>query len=428
MAKQIEMKILHIISQAPDFTGSGKFIQQIIFQSRKKGYDNFLVAGVQKDFTLPEGLIEASHCCFVRFDGEDLNFPIPGMSDVMPYESRVFSKLCPHDLAAYHKVFEAKIRQAMDWFQPDIIHTHHLWIVSAIARRISFGIPMVTSCHGTCLRQHVLSPNIGSGLTEDLKTIDHVIALSRSQKEEIIRTIGTEPASIHVVSGGYNDACFFHAPKTFDGVVELVYAGKLSATKGVPWLLKSLAKIRHLPFRVHLAGSSSDHEKNRCLELAGALGEKAVYHGPLGHDDLGDLLRKAHVFVLPSFYEGLPLVIMEALACGCRLITTALPGVEELLADDGNDMVKLLDLPPLETIDTPFAWDIPTLEYRLAAMLAQTIREVQTCPEPDWEYACAKTFPYTWEKIFSKIDRVYQQASEGKPRPQTWNTQPDSFI
>ncbi len=404
------MKILHIISQAPDFTGSGKFIQQIIFQSRRKGYANFLVAGVQKNFTLPEDLIEPSHCCFVRFDGKDLDFPIPGMSDVMPYESRVFSRMGQQDLAAYHQVFETKIRQAIDRFQPDIIHTHHLWIVTAIARRINFGIPMVTSCHGTCLRQHILGPKIGSSLTDDLKNIDHVIALSQSQKQEIVRTIGTDPESIHVVSGGYNDACFFHAPKAYDGVVEMVYAGKLSSAKGVPWLLNSLARIRHLPFRLHMAGSSSRYEKNRCLALAGNLGEKVVYHGPLGHDELGDILRKAHVFVLPSFYEGLPLVLMEALACGCRLITTALPGVKELLTDECNTMVKLLDLPPLETIDTPFEADIPDLEVRLAAVLAQSIHEVQTCAEPDWDYACTKTFPYTWEKIFSKIDQVYQLA------------------
>jgi hypothetical protein len=38
------MRILHIISQAPDFTGSGKFIQQILVHSRHTGHDNFLVA------------------------------------------------------------------------------------------------------------------------------------------------------------------------------------------------------------------------------------------------------------------------------------------------------------------------------------------------------------------------------------------------
>ncbi|MDZ7663921.1 MAG: glycosyltransferase family 4 protein [Desulfotignum sp.] len=258
-----------MISQAPDFTGSGKFIQQILVHSGHAGHDNYLVAGIQGNFTLPEGLVEDGHSIFVRFDGKDLDFPIAGMSDVMPYESRVFSKMTPRELAAYEQVFETKIRQALDRFQPDIIHTHHLWIVSAIARRLSPGIPMITSCHGTCLRQHVLCPDISKKITPDLRQIDQVIALSRSQQQEIIHTIGTSPQSIHVVSGGYNDACFFHAPKPFDGVVELVYAGKLSQAKGVPWLLRSLAKIRHLPFRLHLAGNSSDREKARCLDLAG---------------------------------------------------------------------------------------------------------------------------------------------------------------
>jgi hypothetical protein len=45
------------------------------------------------------------------------------------------------------------------------------------------------------------------------------------------------------------------------------------------------------------------------------------------------------------------------------------------------------------------------------AVLEQTIHDVQTGPEPDWDYACTKTFPYTREKIFSKIDRLYQKAS-----------------
>jgi hypothetical protein len=54
---------------------------------------------------------------------------------------------------------------------------------------------------------------------------------------------------------------------------------------------------------------------------------------------------------------------------------------------------------------------MPQLANRLASVLAQTIQDVQAHPEPDWDYACTKTFPYTWEKIFSKIDRVYQQAA-----------------
>ncbi len=63
------------------------------------------------------------------------------------------------------------------------------------------------------------------------------------------------------------------------------------------------------------------------------------------------------MFILPSFYEGLPLVLMEALACGCRIIATALPGVHDIFKTDYPEMVRVIKLPLLETIDKPFEKD-----------------------------------------------------------------------
>ncbi|CCK78911.1 glycosyltransferase family 4 protein [Desulfobacula toluolica] len=401
------MKILHIISQTPDFTGSGKFIRELIRQSTRNGHENYLVAGVQADFNLPETLIRADHCCFVRFDGKDLDYSIPGMSDVMPYQSSVFSNLDITDMIEYQRVFEEKIRQAVCRFQPDILHTHHLWVVSALARRIAPDIPMVTTCHGTCLRQHYLCPHIGRSIIKDLQNIDWIIALSCDQQQSIVKTIAADPSKINVISGGYNPDCFFCESKEFDGVVELVYAGKLSSSKGVPWLLKSLEKIKDLPFRLHLAGSSSGREKQICLELAGNLGAKAVYHGSLTHERLGALMRRSHIFVLPSFFEGLPLVLMEAMACGCRIITTALPGVRQLFGTDHGTMVKMIPLPTLKTIDTPFKKDEAMLETRLAQTLKSGIEQVMQAVEPNMTYVCSATSHFTWEKIFSNIQQGY---------------------
>ncbi len=408
------MKILHIISQAPDFTGSGKFIRELIRQGTRNSHENYLVAGVQTGFEMPEALIEKDHCLFVRFDGKDLDYPIPGMSDVMPYQSSVFSKLDMTDMIAYQRVFEDKIGRAVDRFQPDLLHTHHLWVVSALARRIAPNIPMVTTCHGTCLRQHSLCPHISRAITKDLQKIDRIIALSSDQKQIIVNTIKADPLTIRVISGGYNPACFFYEPKSFDGVVELVYAGKLSLAKGVPWLLKSLERIKDMPFRLHMAGSSSGKEKQLCLDLAGKLGSKVIYHGPLSHERLGELMRRSHIFVLPSFFEGLPLVLMEALACGCRIITTALPGVKELFGTDHDTMVKMMDLPELKTIDTPFEKDKDKLESCLAKLLKSGIEEILQSVEPDMAYVRLATGQFTWEKIFSKIQNQYiQLAREG---------------
>lgn len=402
------MRILHVISQAPDFTGSGKFIREIIRQSRQSGHDNFLLAAVQGDFHFPAALVEKSRCLFVRCGGGDLDFPIPGMSDIMPYNSSVFSTLTPCQLAAYRAAFQEKIEAAVERFRPDILHTHHLWMVSAVCRKIvPLEIPMVTTCHGTCLRQHRLCPEISRSIRGEIRDIDRVIALSRAQKNIIRDVLGFESDKIIVISGGYNNTCFFSEKKEFSGRVEILYAGKISDAKGVPWLIKSLGRIRHLPFRLHLAGNAGHGQKEHCLALARNLGEKAVYHGALSHEKLGELMRRAHIFVLPSFYEGLPLVLTEALACGCRIITTALPGVREIFKTPHPDMIRMVELPPLETIDTPFQKDEEMLAQKLSGVLTNAIFSVMEEPRPDMAYVQSTVAGFTWEKIFLKMESVY---------------------
>ena len=124
-------------------------------------------------------------------------------------------------------------------------------------------------------------------------------------------------------------------------------------------------------------------EKDECVALAKSMGERVVLHGALSHDKLADLMRKSHLFVLPSFFEGLPLVIMEALASGCRILTTALPGTREILRDVQSNMVNLMELPPLKSVDTPFERDMPLLEQRLSDALELSIGKILANRQPD---------------------------------------------
>ncbi|WP_022665514.1 glycosyltransferase family 4 protein [Desulfospira joergensenii] len=403
------MKILHILSQMPDFTGSGKTIQAIIKQAGDRGHENFLIAGIQDGFELDPSLIPPDHACFVRFNGIDLEFPLPGMSDVMPYPSTVFSSMGLDRLKAYEAAFKRVIQEARDRFAPDIIHSHHLWIVSKIARKVFGDRPMVTSCHGTCLRQFSLCPETDPRMGDAIREIDAIFCLSRHQKDQIRAVHRVAPEKLHLVGGGFDNELFFSAPKPDKGPVEIVYAGKLSRAKGVPWLLASLKKIFAQNFRLHLAGSGSGREEKECLDLARSLGERVIVHGPLPHHELARLMRKSHIFVLPSFFEGLPLVLMEALSSGCRILTTALPGTREILGSVRSDMVDLLELPPLETVDTPFQKDIPLLEQALAEALENSIQKTLKKRQPDMARAREITKAYTWEKVFSRMESVYEK-------------------
>jgi hypothetical protein len=95
------MKILHLLSQKPEATGSGIYIQAMIREAARRGYENFLLAGVPRGEEPQPDALGAAAGEFVRFEGGDLPFPVVGMSDVMPYPSRRFCDLSPPEVEAY---------------------------------------------------------------------------------------------------------------------------------------------------------------------------------------------------------------------------------------------------------------------------------------------------------------------------------------
>ena len=76
-------------------------------------------------------------------------------------------------------------------------------------------------------------------------------------------------------------------------------------------------------------------------------------------------MRRSSICVLPSFYEGLPLVLVEAMACGCRLVATDLPGIVEELAPRLGDALELVTLPTMAGVDTPVEAELPAFVDRL---------------------------------------------------------------
>lgn len=246
-------------------------------------------------------------------------------------------------------------------------------------------------------------------MSPSFRKIDRIMALSTFQKEEISNIHGIAPEQIEVVGGGYDETLFYHTRKSSTGPVEMLYAGKLSRSKGVPWLLQALRQLEDVSWTLHLAGDGSGAEKQLCLDLAERFGSKVIIHGSLEHVQLAALMRKVHIFILPSFSEGLPLVLMEALASGCRLITTSLPGIREILGGVTGSMIKMIDIPELETIDAPYEKDLHSLEDLLATMLRKSIKEVAENREPDMEVVKRATSGYAWQQVFAKVEGVYRR-------------------
>ncbi|MCK5516989.1 MAG: glycosyltransferase family 4 protein [Desulfobulbaceae bacterium] len=404
------MKILHLISQHPESTGSGFYLQNIIRQATARGHSNYLIAGVS-DNQLPQlKCIEKASCQFVHFaKGTTLNFSIPGMSDVMPYPSSRFSSLSPAQLDKYEKEFEDTLQQAIEKFTPDIIHSHHLWIASSVARKCCPDMPMVTSCHSTELRQFFQCPHLQARVLHPCRKIDRILSLSHSQAEEITKTYSIDPEKIDIVGGGYADDLFQLHPKGSPAPIQLLYGGKLSFAKGVDWLLRTVNNLKASDIHLHLAGSGAGEEARQCLELASREREKITVHGRISQQKLAHLMGRCHIFILPSFYEGLPLVLLEALASGCRIITTDLKGCRELLGDTDSDLVEFVQLPEMKTIDSPYPEDQQLLEKRLGEGLKRMIDRVQRLPSPDPNQIRTITSRFRWQSVFARIEKSYEK-------------------
>lgn len=401
------MKILHLISQHPDSTGSGIYLRNIMREAARAGHENFLIAGLSATGVPQIEGIDPTRCQFIHFGTGELDFTIPGMSDIMPYPSTRFSDLTSNQLDRYEHCFAQAVTAMVEKAGPDVIHSHHLWILSALTRRLFPDIPMVTSCHSTDLRQSVLCPHIKQQVVEPCRRIDRILSLSCDQRDNIVALYGINPQQISVVGGGFDDRIFSPKIKKATPPVKMLYAGKLSFSKGVDCLLRAFNALPDNDVVLHLAGSGSGDEERYCLELALKLGGRVNIHGHIDQNKLATLMADSHVFILPSFFEGLPLVLLEAVGCGCRIITTDLTGCLELLDDADTDLVELVPLPPMEQIDRPAPGDIALIENRLILALQNMIARVRDKPTPALSNTRNVIHPFRWPTVCGRIFQAY---------------------
>ena len=404
------MKILHVLGQRPGMTGSGFYLESIIGQCREHGCKTFKVAGVPPDERASAHGSRNPDAAYVYFESEALDFPVPGMSDVMPYNSSLFSQLKGSRLAAYKESFARTLRQAVRKFDPEVVHANHLFLLTALVRELFPRVPVVATCHGTELRQYHNCPHLRDYVKRNCRQLDRIIALTADQKAEIEQTYDIASDRITVIGGGYDETLFNRAPKPTTGPVHILFAGKFNRSKGLPWLLKTLFKMTGHDWHLHLAGSGHGPEFRECLDLAARLGSKVTNYGFVNHRRLAEIMKKVHIQVLPSFFEGLPLVLFEGLASGCRIITTDLAGFGEVLGKANRDTIDLIQLPPLETIDRPFKEDETRLEKKLHDSILRMMAAARQSPDYHDPRADEIASRYTWSRVFKSTLAVYQDA------------------
>ena len=408
------LKILHLLSQQPGKTGSGVYLLAMTDLAGRAGYRQRAVIGLPNDSPLPEVPPLAAKDLFaVRFDRPPVSFRIPGMSDIMPYPSTRFSTFSDTMRTAYLQAFWDAMTAAVNEFEPDIIHSHHLWLLTALARVRFPDTPIFVSSHGTELRQLVNAPQLAPFVLPGCRAVDLVFALHEDNKQQIMTAYGIPENRIQVTGAGFRSDLFRPADSCAPGFdreeLTIVYAGKISAPKGVPWLIQAMRRVR-VPegkkVRLLLAGSAGEGSGEEIRRQASDL-PHVVFLGALNQAALAEVLREAHVFVLPSFFEGLPLVVVESLACECRVVVTDLPGLDSWMPEDlcADRVVEKVPLPRLVGPDTPVSDDLPRFVDDLADALSRQLEKAAAC-RGEAGIAC-RVAGLSWERVFERIQTVY---------------------
>ena len=380
------MRILSITAQKPDSTGSGVYLTEVVRELAREGHVQAVLAGGYREdeVRLPAGVDFFP----VYFQSEELPFAIPGMSDKMPYESTVYSNMDDRTVRVYMEAFRRKIKEAVASFHPDLILCHHLYLVTALVRDCVCETPVYGFCHNTDLRQMKKHDLQRDFICTHIRELDGVFALHQAQKKEILDMYKVEESRVHIVGTGYNDRIFF---KKADRVMEqekagesgtsapvrLVFAGKVSQEKGAASLIRSLGLVETggRELRLTLAGGNGDEDElSRIYALAETCPCPVIFTGRLSQEKLADVYNESDVFVLPSFYEGLPLTVMEALACGCKVVMTDLPGIRPFMETYvPNAPVFYVKPPRMRRTDQPCPEDLPAFERNLAEKIRACI-------------------------------------------------------
>jgi colanic acid/amylovoran biosynthesis glycosyltransferase len=119
---------------------------------------------------------------------------------------------------------------------------------------------------------------------------------------------------------------------------QLLCVGRLVAAKGQRILLEAARQLiaEGRPVRVSLAGDGPDREQLERFVDENQLRNQILFHGAVSQKQVRALCSQAHAFVLPSFAEGIPVALMEAMAMEVPCISTSITGIPELI-ESGKD-------------------------------------------------------------------------------------------
>lgn len=327
----LTMRIGIILAQKLGQTGSGTFSINLAQGLRHCGHDvSLLAAG-----PLPDSIqhLDLKITTVPFGDGGGPSFPVPGMSDVMPYESSVFSQLTLSQIREYLSYWENCILNFLG-LDFDVIHVNHWWLVASIVIRLA-KIPVVITIHGTDLEQWLQCQHLVEAVNLNLIRPHCFHAVSSRVKKQAMEIGVSSAENSVIIPPPYREDIFNLNSRNSSSRKGSLFVGKLSEQKGIVELLTAFREVKSRFKDAHLKLIGSSPNSNQWEQLAYDFGidKDLQFRGFLEQSELAEEYRNAEVVVIPSWHEGYSLVAVEAASCGATIVIPRYGAADELLRE-----------------------------------------------------------------------------------------------
>jgi glycosyltransferase involved in cell wall biosynthesis len=235
----------------------------------------------------------------------------------------------------YHLVYVAEACRILHWVRSDGVERLHAHFgtnsaeVAMLVRSLG-GPPYSFTVHGPEEFMREL------GLTEKIRRASLVIAISNFCRSQLfMRAPFEEWPNVRIIRCGLEEAFYKDADTRLPAAAagRLTCVGRLTEAKGQPLLIQAAALLaaKNIDFQLVLAGDGPLRATLESLIERFRLGNRVRITGWISGAQVREELLASRAMVLPSFAEGLPVVIMEAMALRRPVLTTYVAGIPELV-------------------------------------------------------------------------------------------------
>jgi glycosyltransferase involved in cell wall biosynthesis len=246
-----------------------------------------------------------------------------------------------HDAATAKPIAALRLARATalaDWATRErITHLHAHW---PYATQIAWLVNKLTKIpFSTSIHAHEVAHENGH-FPQVFKTLSFATFCNRGAMNYLLKQLpAAAGAQSHLVYHGVDLSRFSPRPlPSFEAGLRIVTAGRLTATKGFDRLIRGCAQLRGqgVSTRLTILGRGAAETSLRDLSRELGFSEFLSMPGWVGHRDVKRYLTDAHIFALladTTFHDGLPNVVLEAMACGRPILISRLPAADEAVSD-----------------------------------------------------------------------------------------------